>query len=304
MSSRFSVLSSQFLVCIAALVAILCAGARVSAAEAPSYDPERFMAEKSPALVTIKFNLRSSAGEDNEQSETEITGVVIDPQGLVLCSNVQLTGLAAAFSGVGFQGSAVPTNIRVLVGEDPQGLKAKLLARDTELDLAWIRLTEKPPAPLASIDLAKAAKPRIGQRVVSLRRMGKYFDRVPVIREVQVSARTRKPRELYILGGSINTDFGLPVFTTSGEVIGIMILPISDENEEELRGNPFAMLGGISGILDMFGGVVLPADEVLRATRRAQESPESESAADAPRATTRPAVEDVDEESQEETDGN
>jgi hypothetical protein len=88
---------------------------------------------------------------------------------------------------------------------------------------------------------------------------------------------TRKPRELYALGGSLNADFGLPVFAASGEILGVTILPISDR-EELASGNPMAMLGGISGILDMFGGLVLPAEEVVKATKRAREHPQTQPA--------------------------
>ncbi|GMV98699.1 MAG: trypsin-like peptidase domain-containing protein [Phycisphaerae bacterium] len=269
----------------AALSAILFLSASPAlAADAPGYDAEKFMAEKAPALVTIRFHLRSGAGEDDEASESEITGVVIDPKGLVLCSNIQLTGLAMAMSMMGRGAAPVPTNIRVLAGDDTQGVKAKLLARDKELDLAWIQLNDPPAKPLAFVDLARSARPRIGQKVVSVRRMGKYFDRVPAIREAQIGAITRKPRDFYVLGGSINADFGLPVFTTAGDVLGITILPISEENEDELSGNPLTMLGGISGILDLFGGVILPAEEVVKATKRAREHPD-----------TRPASEEADE---------
>ncbi len=283
MSSQLSALGSRLSVRALCFAAVLSAGAAVWAADAPAYDPEKFLADKAPALVTIKFNLRSGATESDEQSETEITGVAIDPKGLVLCSNVQLTGLAGAFGGMGMmgRGGAVPTNIRVMIGDDAQGLKAKLLARDSELDLAWIELTEPAPKPLVYVDLAKALKPRIGQQLICLHRMGKYFDREPAIREARVSAHTRKPRELYILGGTLNPDFGLPVFATSGEVVGIVILPISEESGDELRGNPFSMLGGISGILDLVGGAILPADEVLKATRRARENPQTQPADEA-----------------------
>lgn len=294
MNGQFSVLSSRFSVRAACVAAVLMGGGLALAADAPAYDAEKFMAEKSPALVTIKFNLRSGATESDEQSESEITGVVIDPKGLVLCSNIQLTSLAGAFSGLGMMGGggAVPTNIRVVVGDDAQGLKAKLLARDSELDLAWIELTEPAPKPLAFVDLAKAVKPRIGQPIICLHRMGKYFDREPVIREAKVCAHPRKPRELYILGGGLNADFGLPVFTPAGEPVGIVILPFSEDSAEELRGNPFSMLGGISGILDILSGAVLPADEVVKATKRARENPQAQPADEVggDKPTTRPAA--------------
>lgn len=280
--------------CLALGAALCFAATAAQAADSADYDAEKFLTEKSPVLVTIKFNLRSGATKGDEQSESEITGVVIDPKGLILCSNIQLTALAGAFSGLGMMGGggAVPTNIRILAGDDTQGLKAKLLARDSELDLAWLQLNEPPPKPLASIDLAKSAKPRIGQQLVCMHRMGKYFDREPAIREVRVSAHPRKPRELYILGGSLNADFGLPVFTTGGQVVGIMILPISEETMSEISSNPFAMLGGISGILDLFGGAILPAEEVARATRRAVENAPSKPAEDDEKAEAKPATGD------------
>jgi S1-C subfamily serine protease len=231
---------------------------------------QKLLADKAPAMVTLKFVLKMKMGQfgDNE-SERESTAVMIDPTGLVLCSNTELGGVGGLMGRMmsgRFGGSITPSDIKVLIGEDTQGLEAELMARDSELDLAWVRIKDPAGKKFAFVDLSKSAKPRLGQRALTVERMGKYFDRTPRVGEMRISAIARKPRELYMPGGEQVTP-GLPVFTVSGEVIGIGVFqsPASDESSD-------------SGAMD-FSSVsdalplILPAEEVLKATARAKENP-------------------------------
>ena len=60
---RFRVFRSQFSVCVLCLAAGLLGGAAAWAADPPAFDAERFIADKAPALVTLKFNLRRGQRE-------------------------------------------------------------------------------------------------------------------------------------------------------------------------------------------------------------------------------------------------
>jgi S1-C subfamily serine protease len=246
---------------LAALVAV------ALAVPAAAFDTPREYLELvrhwSPALVTIKFVLKIRAQSESFESENEITGVMIDPEGLVLCANTQL-GSPRFLRGVG---SATPTSIKILIGEDTEGLKAKVLARDTELDLAWVKLDEKPTSKLAYVDLRAGVKPELGDRLLFLRKMAKYFDRSTTISEGRVSGRTSKPRDLIVPTRELNLEPGLPVFDGAGKVVGVVVIQMPDEEEMEANRLAFMGIGR-----DIGGGMILPAAEVLKATRRAQQT--------------------------------
>jgi len=218
--------------------------------------------------VTVKFVLKIKAGQYDQESETESTGVIIDPKGLVLCSSTQLGGVAPLLKmmsrGRGGDVSATPTDIKVLIGDDVEGLEAKVLARDTELDLAWVQIKEPGDKKLKAVDFSKGATPKPGQRLVSLRRMGKYFDRTTIMGEGRVAGITAKPRKLYVPAGALAGAVGTPVFTLDGRIAGFMVLQLPDDGE--MAGDP---MGQRSQMQDVTRGLILPADEVTKATARA-----------------------------------
>jgi S1-C subfamily serine protease len=257
------------------LVGFLSAAAR--AAE-PGADYQVFLTSKAPVLVTVKFVLKMKGGfMDEREDEGEATGVMIDPHGLVLCSNTQLGGLVSLFSRFGAGNiSITPTDIKVLVGDDTEGVDADILARDTELDLAWIQIKEPAEAGYTHLDLTQAAKPGIGDRVLCVKRMSKFFDRVPSVLEGRIAGLTRKPRELYVPSSELASGLGMPVYLPDGKVVGILVTQTPDPEEMELsRGsfftNPFS-------VQDLFSGLILPADRVVKATQRAHESAKEEAA--------------------------
>jgi hypothetical protein len=262
-----------------AMVVAVTAAAPGAAAGQTQGDFQKMLHEKAPAFVTIKFVLKMKMGGMGEsETETEITGAMIDAKGLVLCSNTQLGGIAGFMRSMGREISATPTDIKVLVGEDTEGLEAKLLARDTELDLAWVQIKEPGDRKFAFVNLDNAAQAEVGQPVVAVRRMAKYFDRATVVDESRVAGVTKKPRRLYVPMLPLTSNLGLPVFTPDGKVLGVAILQMpSEEDQEE---GPAAMFSRMSSLNDMMSGMILPTADVVDATRRARQT-----------AATRPADE-------------
>jgi S1-C subfamily serine protease len=223
-------------------------------------DYQKLLAAKAPATVTVKFVLKLKSSWGESEAEREVTGVVIAADGLVLCANSQLSGGAwLRRSGA----TATPTDIKVLIGEDTEGREAKIIARDTELDLSWLRI-EQPGEKLALISLEHPAIPEIGERLYTVSRLAKYFDRVAVVGETRLGGITAKPRRLYVPSGG-SGELGLPVYNAQGQVVGVSISQMPDPDEMEPGGG-------------FFGGevLILPAEEVMKATRRALESARDE----------------------------
>lgn len=275
---------------LAVMVGALALRGSARADEAGEY--AKLLSETTPALVTVKFVLKMEGQFGKRETETEITGLMVDPSGLVLCANSKL-GLPRIMRSLG---SATPTDIKVLIGEDTEGLEAKVLARDTELDLAWVKIKEPGDKKFAALDLEKSAVVNPGDRILTLRKMAKFFDRAITISEGRLAGRTAKPRDLLVPGGGIDVEPGQPIFTPDGRIVGLVVMQLPDM--EEMESNPMAFMGMRSDILN---GLILPIAEVAKATKRANEREAEEEedaddeASDKPAATQKAATPDGDE---------
>lgn len=255
------------LVASACLIALL---AVTGGARAADLDYAKFVAEKDKPLVTLKFILKVSMGGGGgaEESEAEAPGLMISGDGLVICSNTELGGFMGLMAQMmpGAAPNIQPREIKVLIGDDDEGVEATLVARDTDLDLAWIKIDEPAETPYAHVDFSKAATTTVGQPLVMVYRMPKHFDRLPVFSEFRVAGLATKPRDLIIPSGAVQ-NAGLPVYNTDGATVGIVIVQLPDAGGDQMDQMSFLedMMSASSS-----GGVILPAENVVKATKRAR----------------------------------
>lgn len=248
--------------CLAASGALLVPAQPAFAAEQASY--KSLTDSVGPALVTIKFVMKiEGMGGDGGGQDAEAGGVLIEPTGLVLVSNAKIGGMA---SRMGM--TANPTDIKVLQGEDTEGLKARIIARDSELDLAWVQIDDEKAKgkTFPYVDIAAGATPNLGDKVLVVDRMGKFFDHAVVIDEARIGGFAKKPRPLYIPTGlpdrrAFNT-LGMPMFSADGKCLGVNILQLPGKEDMEGGGD---MGDGNAAI------AILPAAEVVKATLRGKE---------------------------------
>lgn len=240
---------------------------------------KRLTDEVGPALVTVKFIMKVEAGGQmaemfgrmaDEGVETEVTGLMVEKDGLVLLSNTQLGGyLAMMASRMGGGVTPNPTDLKVLIGEDTEGLKAKFVARDKDIDLAWVKIDDPKASgkTFASVDLGASATPGVGDRLLTIQRKGKYFDRAMVVSEGRLGGMAKKPRSLLIptsLEGGMG-ELGMPVFDAAGKLVGISVLQMPSRDDMEGGDMTDLMSGGGMAVM------ILPASEVAKSTARSKE---------------------------------
>lgn len=243
-------------------------GAR--AADKPEY--AELIKNQSSSLVTIRYVLTLSAAQGEIEREQEATGVIVDPQGLILASNIRM-GDVERILRLRAQGrplgiSTKVKDIRVLIGDDTVGAEADFVARDSELDLAWLRLKDPREAPYPHTDFDRKAVPELGDRVLGLRRLGKYFDHVVVVGDGHVAGIINKPRRLYKLSGDAGDGIGLPVYSPEGRIYGFSVIQLP--NLDDIGGDFAASIGGMQELQTLAEGLILPIDEVIQATERAK----------------------------------
>jgi hypothetical protein len=128
---------------VAALAGLVPAPA-VAADPEPAFEAQ--LAEKAPAIVSVKFVLKtrmSMGGQSqDEESNQEIRGVVVDPSGLVMVANDGFDGGASMMRAMlkqrGGDLSTSPTGLVVLYGNESMEHPA-CFARDSTLGLAFVR---------------------------------------------------------------------------------------------------------------------------------------------------------------------
>lgn len=232
----------------------LVAAAEVTAQ--PEARPYASIVDKvAPAMVTVKFVMAIDGEDDSE--EEEIDGLVIDPEGIVLVSSAMMFG--PEYLGVSLR----PREIKIILPGETEGLDAEVVVRDRELDLAWLRITAptEEPRKLPSISFKNDTKPTLGQPLVQVWKLDKFYDRAPYVSEGRVASIVSKPRDLFIAGGEIT--IGLPVFDLNGNAMGFGILQLPDEDEMSAMAssNPYTRA--------IFTRTMLPAAKVASATETA-----------------------------------
>ena len=245
---------------------------------AKDLDVATLIKERSAALVTVKYvlnvNMGNARGNQENETANELTCTMISADGLIVCSNNQLGGFVSMMTRLspqlGKTMSATPKNFEVLVDTLEKSFDAEIVAVDTELDLVWIRITEADETSFSFIDLTSSTSANIGDTVVSLRRTANHFGRTPVISQNHIGGISKKPRKLYILGTPAGQGAGLPTFAANGKLIGLMVIQLP-EASDSMGALPGLMGGGMANLQEGMSGVILPAEDIAKATQGAME---------------------------------
>jgi S1-C subfamily serine protease len=233
------------------------------------------------AVVAIRVVLKvgmSMGGQTapKRDQKIETTGVVIDPSGLIVASYATVDpteslksvyGAAMTQRGGRAEDMVIETEItdlKIVLGDQSE-IAGQVVLRDADLDLAFIRPTEKPAKPLAAVDLAQNAKLQILDEVVVINRLGKVGNRVPAVSIGRIEAVLNKPRTFYVLGQTTwGYSLGAPVFALDGKVAGLILLRNTKADLDTTRGFLFDNLSKF-GMMP----VILPAEDIQEAAKNA-----------------------------------
>ena len=143
-----------------------------------------------PSVVTIEFVAKETFMGQERKNEMEAPAVMAGPNGLVLTANSRLEGMmtmAMKMAG-GMMGGMMPNmpkpqsdveEIKVIIGDGSDEFEAKLVARDSDLDLAWVQIVDTKGRTFDYVDFNDWASLEVGDSYYTISRMGERFDRVP-----------------------------------------------------------------------------------------------------------------------------
>jgi hypothetical protein len=232
--------------------------------------------ERAIVNVRVVLKMRMSVGGREMQSmddSVETVGTVIDPSGLTVMSLGSLNPgammnrlMGSASSGQEkMEFGSEPTEVKMRLA-DGREIPAKIVLRDEDLDLAFIRPTVKPDKPLVAVNLADAVKPALLDQIVVLSRLGRVGGWAPSASLQNVEAIIERPRTFFVADmGTPSSPMGIPAFTTSGKIVGLLTLRTVASG----RSSMFAGMSGTEG-LGMLQ-VILPAADILEIARQAMD---------------------------------
>jgi Trypsin-like peptidase domain len=229
------------------------------------------------AIVTVRvvLKMRVSVGGREMQSmdeSVETVGTVIDPSGLTVLSLGALNPGAMMNKMMGGGGSgqermefgSEPSDVKLRLS-DGKELPARIVLRDEDLDLAFLRPTTKPDKPLVAINLSDEGKPAILDSVVVLTRLGRVGGWAPAASLQTIGAIIEKPRTFYVIESGSTGGMGTPAFTPSGKIVGLLTM----RSIQTGRTGMFSMVGGTEGLGLL--PVILPAADVRDIAQQAPE---------------------------------
>ena len=229
---------------------------------------------KVKVVLQQKMLVNGTEGHSTEETK-EISGTVIDPSGLVVValsavdpSRLMESILKNVAGGAKMDMKFQVKDVKLLLPDETE-VEASVVLRDKDLDLAFIRPTLKPSKPMAAINLSKQARPQVLDDVLLVMRLSKVSNHEPSIATSRVTAIVRKPRLSYILQAASEgmENIGTPVLMPDGRVAGILVMRMAETHG---GGGMTAMLGGMGGM--GLATIVLPAADVLEASKQATEA--------------------------------
>ena len=227
--------------------------------------------------VRVVLKMRMSMGGREMQSmdeSVETVGTVIDPSGLTVLSlgslnpGAMMNKIIGSSSGGGGQErvdfGSEPTDVKIRLS-DGREIAAKIVLRDEDLDLAFLRPTTKPDKPLVAINLSDAARPALLDAVVVLSRLGRVGGWTPAASLQTIGAIIERPRTFFVTESGAAGAMGTPAFLPSGKVVGLLTM----RSVQAGRPGMFSMMGGTEGLGLL--PVILPAEDVLEIAKQAKE---------------------------------
>jgi hypothetical protein len=235
------------------------------------------------AVVTVKLAIKQSVSmggrENKSESKTETTGTVIDPSGLTVVSlattdpsSTVKEAYARAITARGgdlsqFKFDSELNDVKIVLPDGTE-IPAEVVLRDKDLDLAYLRPSDKPAKPLASIDLTKDAKAQILDEVIVVNRLSQAANRAPAVSIGRIEGIIEKPRTFYLLGQSMWAySLGAPVFSLDGKLVGIVLLRSAKTQADQDSGFIFSNLNQM-GLMP----VILPASDIVDGAKQALEA--------------------------------
>lgn len=227
------------------MVACVMIAATFATAEDMAGEQGRAVFEKyKDTVVTVRVVMSMSFGGSEQESEQEGNATLVDADGLAVLA---LSALDPMQLAAGYGASMDDMTSRIvslhIILADGSEKAAEVVLRDKEQDLAFIRLTEKPDAPLPHVTFDTLGHPKVLDELVCIMQYGRVARRTHSAFIDRVEMIVEKPRLFYALGDHRSRQLVCsPVFTLAGEFTGIGVMRWASGSDDAGAGDMMVII--------------------------------------------------------------
>ncbi len=206
----------------------------------PSAVYKQVLEKIQPNIVTVRvvIKVEVKAEDENQSDESKFTlqGAVLNSEGLVLVSGLLLSSesfkqLIGLDDDSAVNLTISPQSFKVIFGSETKEYEAKLVATDSQLGIAFLKITNLEGRAITPITFANEEL-GIGKELITVSRLPKGFDYAPYFATGRIISEISKPRKAYLMEGNIG-ELGLPVYNMKGEAVGVLVVLRHGLKDEE-----------------------------------------------------------------------
>ena len=173
-------------------------------------------------LATVKTRMAAGSRETMRDIPVQTNATVLDASGLTVMALSSIEPGALLQGGRrGGEVSTETADLRIRTADDRE-LPARIVLRDADLDLLFIRPVDAPPAPLTAAD-GPAGTPVLMDLLVALQRTSENSGWRTFASFAYVQMVVDRPQPFYVLSSAgLGGALGFPVFDLSARFVGIM----------------------------------------------------------------------------------
>ncbi len=173
-------------------------------------------------LATVKTRMAAGSRETMRDIPVQTNATVLDSSGLTVMALSSIEPGALLSGRGGREVSTETADLRIRTADDRE-LPARIVLRDADLDLLFIRPVDAPPAPLTAAD-GPAGTPVLMDLLVALQRTTENSGWRTFASFAYVQMVVDRPQPFYVLSSSglYGGALGFPVFDLNARFVGIM----------------------------------------------------------------------------------
>ncbi len=219
--------------------------------------------KNSHCVVTVEVVQKSNGGGKSSaprEAKSAITGIVMDSTGLtvVALSSCDPSSMYRRLSEE-YKIEIEITDTKIIL-EDGAELPAEIVLRDKDLDLAFIRPKAKLATPMTAVDFKQSTTVDMMDEVVALNRLKQAVGRAYSGSIERIAAIVKRPRTFYVPDSAASeTTLGSPAFAMDGKFVGMFVMRA-------------VSAAGVGNIRDCYSVIILPAEDIIKASAQAPEA--------------------------------
>ncbi len=209
------------------------------------------------AVVTIRASINVSISDNEEESISQCTGMLIQPRGVAILALSSLDPSMLLDSEIR-KSVMIRINYVKMLFKDDKEVDAEVLLQDKDRDIMVIRAKEELPEDVVIVSLSEGniTNVELLDPLVMFMQMGKIAKRAHSVSIVRVEGIVDQPFMFYTVDQGRGLDvLSSPFFTLEGKFVGLGVVRMVEGWKDEVESNSMV--------------IILPANQITSVVKEA-----------------------------------